>query len=58
MNADAPVLAKALAWLNEQLAENPQANKLRLVETAATRFDLGPLDEEWLLRQITEHPAK
>jgi hypothetical protein len=48
--ANADTLAKALTWVNERLREQPPVDKLKAVEEAAMKFDLGPLDEEWLLR--------
>lgn len=48
---------KALAWIAEQRRtrtltdEDRQANA-RLVEEACVRFNLGPLDAEFLLRTV------
>jgi len=50
--ADAETLAKALDWVNHQLRLHPKLDKLKAVEEAAMKFDLGPLDEEWLLNQL------
>jgi hypothetical protein len=50
--ADAETLAKALDWVNHQLRLHPKSDKLKAVEEAAMKFDLGPLDEEWLLNQL------
>ena len=52
MKTDPVTLTRALDWINRQLKETPGADKLKVVEAAAIRFDLGPLDEEWLLREI------
>ena len=52
MSAEAETLAKALDWIHTQLHLHPQRDKLKVVEEAATKFDLGPLDEEWLLNQL------
>jgi len=54
MSADAETLAKALDWVHQQLRLHPNLGKLKAVEEAATKFDLGPLDEEWLLNQVKE----
>jgi hypothetical protein len=54
MKADAETLAKALDWVNTRLREEPGLGKLKAVEEAAMKFDLGPLDEEWLVRQVSE----
>ena len=46
--------AKALDWLNRLLKEHPQMGRAKAVEETAMKFDLSPLEEEWLLRQSTE----
>ena len=51
---DAEKRSKALDWLNLTLKEHPQMSKARAVEETALKFDLSPLEEEWLLRQLTD----
>ena len=48
--------ALALDWLNILLKENSGITKLDAVEQTALRFDLNPLEEEWLLQQLTLQP--
>jgi hypothetical protein len=43
-------LRRALRWLDERVREEPGASRGKLVGEAAARFDLTPLDEEFLLR--------
>ena len=50
--ADAEKRAKALDWLTILLKEQPQLSMIEAVEQTALRFDLSPLEEEWLLRQL------
>jgi hypothetical protein len=45
---------KAIAWLDEQLREHPGGDRAKLIEAAATRFDLSPLDSEFLYRFVAE----
>ena len=47
--------AKALDWLNLLIKQHPRMTKARAVEETALRFDLSPLEEEWLLRQLADH---
>ncbi len=42
-------LRRALRWLDERAREAPAADRVKLVSEAATRFDLGPAEEEFLL---------
>lgn len=42
-------LRKAMLWLDERAREDPKLDKLTLVSEAAARFDLSPLEEDFLL---------
>ncbi|HVG77098.1 MAG: hypothetical protein ABW216_15805 [Candidatus Rokuibacteriota bacterium] len=48
---EAPI-KQAVSWLDDQLRDNPRADRMRLVDEAARRFDLSPLDAEFLLRHL------
>ena len=50
---EAPI-KQAVSWLDDQLRDNPRADRMRLVDEAARRFDLSPLDAEFLLRHLAE----
>jgi hypothetical protein len=45
-------LRRAVRWLGEQ----PEWN-VSVVEEAARRFDLSPIDEAFLLREFTHRPS-
>ncbi len=53
MAGEAPI-KQAVKWIDDQLLDNPRADRLTLVDQAARRFDLSPLDEEFLIRHLTE----
>ncbi len=42
-------LRRALRWLDERAREEPGREKAKLVSEAASRFDLTPLEEDFLL---------
>ncbi len=42
-------IRRALRWLDERVKEAPAAPRAKLVEEAAVRFDLTPLEAEFLL---------
>lgn len=42
-------LRRAVRWLDERVKEEPGANRLKLVGEAASRFDLSPLEEDFLV---------
>jgi hypothetical protein len=54
MSASRETLARALDWVNKRLRESPPVNKLKAIDEASIRFDLGPLDQEWLIRRLAE----
>ena len=54
--ADAEKRARALDWLIILLKETPGITKLDALEQTALHFDLSPLEEEWLLQQLTLPP--
>ncbi len=55
MSAAAETLAKALTFALALLEHEPGMTKLKATEEAAKQFDLGPLDEEWLLNHLTDN---
>lgn len=58
MGMGEPGVKKALKWVNEQLEENPKADRARLIDEACRRFDLSPLDADFLYRHIGKPPSK
>ena len=53
MGLGEPNLKRALAWVLDRLADDPTAKRGPLVDEAARRFDLSPLEADFLLRQLT-----
>jgi hypothetical protein len=54
--AEAEKRARALEWLSNLLKETPGITRLDAIEQTALHFDLTPLEEEWLLQQLTLPP--
>ena len=50
---EAPV-KQAVRWIDEQLAEDPRADRVKLVDEASRRFDLSPLDTDFLFRHLAQ----
>jgi len=50
---EAPI-KQAVKWIEDQLIDRPQADRVKLVDEASRRFDLTPLDEEFLYRHLAE----
>jgi len=53
MGGEAPI-KQAVKWIDDQLSDNPRADRLKLVDQASRRFDLSPLDEEFLIRLLAQ----
>ena len=54
---EAPI-KQAIKWIDEQLRDNPAADRTRLVDEASRRFDLSPLDTDFLWRHFAERPRE
>ena len=50
---EAPI-KQAVQWLDEQIHDHPDADRMKLVDEASRRFDLSPLDEDFLVRHLAE----
>ena len=50
---EAPI-KQAIKWIDEKLHEQPGADRVKLVDEASRRFDLSPLDEDFLVRHLAE----
>ncbi len=53
-------IRKAVKWISENLATDPEQSRTKLIEEAVFKFDLSPLEAEFLLnffrKQITGDP--
>ena len=47
---------QAVKWIDDQLHERPTADRTELVDEASRRFDLSPVDADFLLRHLAGHP--
>jgi hypothetical protein len=50
-------LRRALKWISDRRREEPGARLVALVEEAGRRFDLGPLDQEFLFATLAKKAA-
>lgn len=50
---EAPI-KQAVKWIDDQLRDNPNADRIKLVDEASRRFDLTPLDTDFLFRHLAE----
>lgn len=54
---EAPI-KQAVKWIDDQLQDNPDADRVKLVDDASRRFDLSPLDTDFLFRHLAERGKK
>jgi len=47
-------LRKAVKWVSEERKYNPEKEQKALIEEACVKFDLSPLDADFLLRKLLE----
>lgn len=58
MSAGEAPIKQAVKWIEDQLVDHPTADRVTLVDDAARRFDLSPLDTDFLFRQLAERARK
>jgi len=54
MSAGESSIKQAVQWLDDQLRDQPSADRVTLVDDASRRFDLSPADAEFLFRHLAE----
>jgi hypothetical protein len=57
MAGETPI-KQAVAWIEEQLEDNPKIDRVKLIDEASRRFDLSPLDQDFLFRHLAERAKK
>jgi hypothetical protein len=57
MSAGEAPIKQAVQWIDDQLHDNPQADRTKLIDEAGRRFDLTPLDSEFLLRHLSQRKS-
>ena len=58
MSAGEAPIKRAVQWIEEQLVDRPNADRVKLVDEAARQFDLSPLDTDFLFRHLAERQRK
>ena len=53
MAGEAPI-KQAVTWMDDQLLDHPDMDRVKLVDEASRRFDLTPLDAEFLYRHLVQ----
>jgi hypothetical protein len=53
-NLGEPNLKRALQWVLERLAEDPRAKRSALIDEVSRRFDLTPLETDFLYAKLVE----
>jgi hypothetical protein len=58
MSAGEAPIKHAVKWIDDHLVDNPKADRVKLVDEASRRFDLSPMDAEFLYRHLAERGKK
>ena len=54
---EAPI-KQAVKWIDDQIADRPDADRVSLVDEASRRFDLSPLDTDFLFRHLADRAKR
>jgi hypothetical protein len=54
MSAGEAPIKQAVKWIDDRLRGDARADRVALVDEAARRFDLSPVDQEFLFRHLAE----
>ena len=54
MSAGEAPIKQAVQWIEDQLRDDPKADRVKLLDEASRRFDLTPLQEDFLFRHLAE----
>ena len=58
MTAGEAPIKQAVKWIDDQLVDRPGIDRVTLVDEAARRFDLSPLDTDFLFRHLAERARR
>jgi hypothetical protein len=58
MSAGEGPIKQAVKWIDDQLIDQPNADRVKLIDDAARRFDLSPVATDFLFRHLAERGAK
>ncbi|HUE44661.1 MAG TPA: hypothetical protein VMO81_00260 [Aestuariivirgaceae bacterium] len=58
MSAGEAPIRQAVKWIDDHLADDPKADRVKLVDEASRRFDLSPIDTDFLFRHLAERGKK
>jgi hypothetical protein len=58
MSLGEPNVKRALEWILAQLEDDPSTKRSKLIDQAAREFDLTPLEEDFLQRQLVDELKK
>lgn len=52
MSAGEAPVKQAVKWIDDRLHDHPQADRAALVDEASRRFDLSPIEADFLYRHL------
>ncbi|HCF61917.1 MAG TPA: hypothetical protein DFS52_28460 [Myxococcales bacterium] len=49
-------LRRAVLWISDRRRDSPQEKLAKVIDEACLRFDLSPLESDWLWRNLASLP--
>jgi hypothetical protein len=56
MEPDGEAIRNAVRWISDQRLADPSLKLAKVIDEASQRFDLSPLETDFLWRALTEPP--
>ena len=58
MTAGEAPIKQAVKWIDDRMHHDPKGDRMKLIDEASRRFDLSPLDTDFLTRHLAERARK
>lgn len=52
---DGESLRQAVRWISERRRDDPKLKLSQAIDEASKRFDLSPMEADFLFRELTQH---
>ena len=57
MSAGEAAVRQAVRWIDDRLRDHPRADRHALVDEASRRFDLSPIEADFLYRHLASNTS-
>ena len=56
LEVEGEAIRRAIRWISDRRLEDPSLKLSKVIDEAAQRFDLSPLEADFLFRQLASPP--